>query len=314
MKKMLLFQFITILGFVGHAQRGPALDLSNTATGNLALAANTTGTVNTATGSYALTSNTTGYLNTATGSSALATNVTGYYNVATGVSALFLNTAGACNTAAGNCALYDNRESFAVGYNAGSKVDNGYNNIFLGAGADALSPNLYNMIVIGNGALCGVFNRMVMGNTSTKSAWTFASWSLASDGRFKINVQENVPGLDFINKLRPITYHLNATDLDSFLHRDSGGSAAASTAASAKTGKGIPAVVAPNDAVKALKSKALQEKEAVTYTGFVAQEVEVAAKQLGFDFSGVDAPKDSSDVYGLRYAEFVVPLVKAVQE
>jgi len=42
--------------------------------------------------------------------------------------------------------------------------------------------------------------------------------------------------------------------------------------------------------------------------------VEEAAKELGYDFSGVDAPKNDKDFYGLRYAEFVVPLVKAVQE
>jgi len=35
---------------------------------------------------------------------------------------------------------------------------------------------------------------------------------------------------------------------------------------------------------------------------------------LNYDFSGVDIAKDDKDLYGLRYAEFVVPLVKAVQE
>jgi hypothetical protein len=50
------------------------------------------------------------------------------------------------------------------------------------------------------------------------------------------------------------------------------------------------------------------------YTGFVAQDVEKAAKELGYDFSGVDAARNEKDLYGLRYAEFVVPLVKAVQE
>jgi predicted RNase H-like nuclease (RuvC/YqgF family) len=49
-------------------------------------------------------------------------------------------------------------------------------------------------------------------------------------------------------------------------------------------------------------------------TGFIAQEVEKAASELGFDFSGVDKPKNKDDFYGLRYAEFTVPLVKAVQE
>ena len=42
--------------------------------------------------------------------------------------------------------------------------------------------------------------------------------------------------------------------------------------------------------------------------------MEEAAKSVGYDFSGVDAPKNDKDFYGLRYAEFVVPLVKAVQE
>ena len=48
--------------------------------------------------------------------------------------------------------------------------------------------------------------------------------------------------------------------------------------------------------------------------GFIAQEVETAAKNVGYDFSGVDAPKNENDLYGLRYAEFVVPIVKAMQE
>ncbi|TMI79425.1 MAG: SlyX family protein [Bacteroidetes bacterium] len=60
--------------------------------------------------------------------------------------------------------------------------------------------------------------------------------------------------------------------------------------------------------------KALKEKEQIRLTGFVAQEVEKSAKELGFNFSGIDAPKNQNDVYGLRYSEFVVPLVKAVQE
>ena len=56
------------------------------------------------------------------------------------------------------------------------------------------------------------------------------------------------------------------------------------------------------------------EKGAILQSGFIAQEVENAAKEVGFDFSGVDKPKNENDRYGLRYAEFVVPLVKAMQE
>lgn len=46
----------------------------------------------------------------------------------------------------------------------------------------------------------------------------------------------------------------------------------------------------------------------------MAQDVEASTKKPGFNFSGIEAPKDSNDVYSLRYSEFVVPLVKAVQE
>ena len=49
-------------------------------------------------------------------------------------------------------------------------------------------------------------------------------------------------------------------------------------------------------------------------TGFIAQEVEAAARETGYDFDGVNPPKNPSDNYSLSYASFVVPLVKAVQE
>jgi hypothetical protein len=50
------------------------------------------------------------------------------------------------------------------------------------------------------------------------------------------------------------------------------------------------------------------------YSGFIAQEVEAAATAVGYDFHGVDKPKNETSHYGLRYAEFVVPMVKAMQE
>ncbi|MBK7214892.1 MAG: tail fiber domain-containing protein, partial [Bacteroidales bacterium] len=88
-------------------------------------------------------------------------------------------------------------------------------------------------------------------------------------------------GLSFITQLRPVTYRLNRNAINAYLGLD------ASYQGNAMSG--------------------------IT-TGFVAQEVEKAAQSLGYDFSGVDAPKNEKDVYALRYSEFVVPLVKAVQE
>ncbi|MEZ4960185.1 MAG: tail fiber domain-containing protein [Saprospiraceae bacterium] len=58
----------------------------------------------------------------------------------------------------------------------------------------------------------------------------------------------------------------------------------------------------------------LNSQPGIRYSGFIAQEVEAAAERVGYDFSGVKKPQNSEDFYGLRYAEFVVPLTKAVQE
>jgi hypothetical protein len=60
--------------------------------------------------------------------------------------------------------------------------------------------------------------------------------------------------------------------------------------------------------------QASDEASKIVYNGFVAQEVEAAAQKLQYNFSGVDKPKNKDGVYGLRYGDFVVPLVKAVQE
>ena len=54
--------------------------------------------------------------------------------------------------------------------------------------------------------------------------------------------------------------------------------------------------------------------EQIIHTGFIAQEVEIAAQESGFEFDGVHHPANEKDPYTLAYAEFVVPLVKAVQE
>src|SRR5262249_28103934 len=120
--------------------------------------------------------------------------------------------------------------------------------------------------------------------------------------RVKKDVKENVPGLTFINKLKAVTYHLDVEQIRSFLGEDR-----KETEAAEKN-------VSTNNNDKVLIDQGVKEKEKILYTGFVAQDVEKAAKEIGYDFSGVDAPKNKDDYYGLRYGDFVVPLVKAVQE
>jgi trimeric autotransporter adhesin len=115
--------------------------------------------------------------------------------------------------------------------------------------------------------------------------------------RIKKNIRQNVPGLTFINMLQPITYNLDLAAADRITQP---------LARKDKDGQTLQPSQAESEARKA--------KEQVVYTGFSAQDVEKAAKSLNYDFSGVDAAKNSKDLYGLRYSDFVVPLVKAVQE
>ena len=271
----------------------------NTASGDASLYSNTTGSRNIASGYYSLYFNTTGYENTASGTSALLDNTTGNDNTASGYGALVNNTSGNYNTASGFLALRNTAGSeynTALGSRAGSYFDNGYNNVFVGANTNVNGAGYYNVIAIGQGTICTAPSQVTMGNGATDSYRAYANWSNISDGRYKKNIKENVPGLSFINKLTPITYTLDATGLDNFLH------------------KNTPKESQLNAGGKAVMDKGLKEKGKIIQTGFIAQDVEKAAKEINYNFSGVDAAKNDNDVYGLRYAEFVVPLVKAVQE
>jgi len=98
-------------------------------------------------------------------------------------------------------------------------------------------------------------------------------------------------------KLNPVTYNLDLNAADKIVQRPS---------IKDKHRK----IIQPTKEDVAARTA----KEKILYTGFVAQDVEKAAKELNYDFSGVDAPKNDKDLYGLRYSEFVVPLVSAVQE
>ncbi|GAB5554809.1 MAG: hypothetical protein Sapg2KO_44000 [Saprospiraceae bacterium] len=143
-----------------------------------------------------------------------------------------------------------------------------------------------NSIAIGNTASVPADNEAYIGNATTASIGGVVNWTATSDERFKTNVQTNVPGLAFIDALRPVTYQM---DVEAIF---------------ARQGRAIPDHL----------EEAAKAKEKLRYTGFLAQEVAKAALNLEYDFSGVDLPQNEQDAYGLRYAEFVVPLVKAVQE
>ncbi|MBL0308399.1 MAG: tail fiber domain-containing protein [Bacteroidetes bacterium] len=111
---------------------------------------------------------------------------------------------------------------------------------------------------------------------------------ITSDARFKQNVSSsNVAGLDFISKLRPVQYNLQARALDIFRR---GGS------------------------TKSIEKTDYSKAESMLRTGFIAQEVEQAARETHFNFDGIHVPENDKDFYSISYSSLVVPLVKAVQE
>ncbi len=278
----------------------------NTATGYNALYSNTSGVFNTATGYNALYSNTTGDFNVANGFQALKFNTTGSDNTAAGLNTMIFNTTGYDNTATGNYALSSNTTGFyntADGNGAGSYNDNNTNCTFIGNEADqTVATDFTNSMALGNIARITASNQVRIGSGSVTSIGGFANWTNVSDGRYKKEIKENVPGLEFINKLTPVTYNLDVTGISKFLGEDITGE------------EGKEGFREKSSVEKSLIENGLKEKEQIVYTGFIAQDVEKAAKEIGYDFSGVDKPQNESSLYGLRYAEFVVPLVKAVQE
>ncbi|HRI21692.1 MAG TPA: tail fiber domain-containing protein, partial [Panacibacter sp.] len=294
----------------------------NIAIGNYSLYANTTGTANTALGHYSLQANTTGSNNTANGNSALYANTTGRDNSAFGSGALAsnngsnadansafgaasleFNTSGAGNSAMGYGAMESNTiggnntsvgygsmeyntggsENVGVGVRALNNNISGNQNTALGVYANTnLIVNLNNATAIGYYAQVDASNKVRIGNTYVNSIGGQVGWTNFSDGRIKKEIKENVPGLSFIKALRPVTYHFD---------------------------------LAKENALMGMKDSinypGKYDIEKTAFTGFVAQEVDEAAKKMNYDFSGVDK---SGKIWGLRYAEFVVPLTKAVQE
>ncbi len=275
---------------------------ANTATGKDALYNNGTGIYNTATGEQALEANTSGYSNTSSGKGSMHANDIGYNNTAGGVNALYANISGNCNTSLGAYSNFVNTTSHnntCVGFQAGD-VYTFSNGTFLGTTSYPTASGFSNCMALGYDARVDASNKVVIGNTAVTKIGGYVGWTTyPSDGAFKKNVSENVPGLTFIRQLRPVTYNVDLAAIDAALNSDK------------------PVTLREGDKPREKSPEEIQaaiDKSSIVYTGFIAQEVEAVAKSIGFDFSGVDAPKDANGHYGLRYAEFVVPLEKAMQE
>ncbi len=267
----------------------------NTGVGYQALTNNTSSILNAAVGYQSLHTNTTGAQNTALGGYALYSVSTGSACTGSGYSSLYWYT-GSRNTAHGYGSLQSSSgatgsDNTGVGYQAGTTNKTGSNNTFVGAAADANANNYSNASAIGSNAITTATNRMYLGDANALLYCALGVWS-GSDGRFKTDVTENVKGINFINKLRPVTYKMNTEALAQHITQN------------------MP------DSLKEryLVSGNFIASRGIVRSGFIAQEVKAAAEEVGFSSDIVHAPENSTDHYAINYAEIVVPLVKAVQE
>lgn len=249
----------------------------NIALGNGTLSSNTTGEQNSAFGRSALLSNTTGDNNTALGSTALADNTTGEKNTAVGVAALAKNRTGNRNVALGEVAL-----SFLL---------TGNNNISIG-----LSSGSY------------------FGNSSTDNFLSNSTESIfiGADSKALLNNSKNEIVIGSSAKGRGSnTVTIGNSDITSI-----GGYSSWTNYSDSRLKKNIVSSTYGLDFINKLRPVLYNMKTGTTelQSGFIAQEVETAANSIGYKFSGIVKPQSDADFYSLRYSDFVVPLVKAVQE
>jgi hypothetical protein len=280
--------FNTAVGYQSLYSATQNTSSGNTGMGFQALYYTNGGEDNTAIGYQAGYNNADGSVNTFLGFEAGFNNTSGSFNVYSGHNAGLDNTTGSYNSYVGYGAGQYNQtgsDNSCFGYLAG-QTSKGDNNTFLGYEATSNDATFSNSTAVGSGSSIVDDAACMLGNAATSLIESYASYFTFSDGRYKKNIKENIPGLDFINKLRPITYNLDVTGINKSLNADE----------------------------KLFTHNVVENKEKKKYSGFIAQEVEKAANDIGYDFSGVKKPANDKSFYALSYADFVPPLVKAVQQ
>ena len=278
---------------------------NNAGYGNSALYANTTGSNNTAVGQLALQANTTASNNTAVGYQAGYSNTTGVYNVYFGQAAGYSATTGtsySCFIGAGAGQNTTGTQNHFFGQGAGQYVTSGAKNVILGGyggnqgGLDIRTSS--NNIVLSDGDgtprlisdtngnfYGGSDNAYSCGNSSHR--WT-AVWAVngsiqTSDEREKTDIVDSPLGLDFICKVRPVAYKFKVGKNQISFDEDGN------------------QVVTPIAGTR-------------QHFGVLAQQVKQSLGDVDFGGWILTDLNNQESAQGVRYDEFVSPLIKAIQE
>jgi len=268
----------------------------NVSVGFDTLQLSTTGVMNTALGYRTLPRNTTGNHNVGIGVYTLVNNTTSWGNVAIGSNASASGTVYGQNTAVGYQSLYYNTsgQNTAFGYKSGYGISSGYYNTVIGAQvANTSSITGINNIIIGYTAepsSSGVSNEITFGNSSISNIrCQVQNISGLSDSRDKAEITD-IPedaGLQFIDKLRPVTFYWDMREWYSD-----------NTSDGSKMNK-VHSNETPNSGQR---------------MGFIAQEVlEVVNDYKYIKESGM-VSESNPEKLELALGSLVTPLVKAVQQ
>ena len=158
---------------------------------------------NNAIGYYSLNANTTGAKNNAIGRDSGKQVTEGDDNNIFGYRAMYVMTTGNRNISIGNdssYALTDGNDNLVIGYQAGYEITTGDNNLVIGNNAGRSTGNG------GLGEISTEDNIISLGNNTHTSSVIKVAWTVTSDKRDKTAFKSLPHGLDFLNKLNPLSY------------------------------------------------------------------------------------------------------------
>lgn len=277
---------------IGNSSMAGSLDpsantgIDNTAVGSYTMVTNTSGLANAAVGTYAMQNNTTGYNNAALGYGTLRASTTGTENTAVGYGALTA-TNGLFNSAVGAGALFKNtsgNDNSAVGRIALINSTTGTGNTGMG------SMTLVNITTGSFNTALGYQADVTQGDLTNATAIGYQAQVNASNKIVLGNASATTVGGygNFTNysdrRLKENIHYTGSLGLN-FISK-----------------------------LKPATYNYIHDSNKRQRNGLIAQDVEQILKDLNLPFSGLVIDSDPDKTMNLSYADFVIPIITAVQE
>jgi hypothetical protein len=240
------------------------------------------------------------YYNTALGRSALTSNTTGFENLAIGYSSLFYNTTGNDNTSVGYHTLVYNTTGYgntAIGSEALYSVSEGHGNTASGAGALKATTSGF------GGNTANGFNSLITNISGSENTAIGSFSDVASGALYNATAIGSGAIVDVSNKVRIGNDNITVIE----------GKVAFTNLSDRRVKKNIKDLSNGLDFILKLHPVEYQMKQGddkINY-GFIAQDIEAL---VGTNNSMLTIGGDKDRTLGLRYTDFVAPLVKAMQE